>query len=471
MTYPSIIQGGMGTGVSSWVLASAVAKRGQIGVVSGTGLDVVFARRLQLGDVGGHLRRAAQAFPIKEVADRVWSRYYIEGGKRASTPFKSKPMPSIKANQALTELTVLANFVEVFLAKEGHKGLIGINLLEKIQLPTLPSIFGAMLAGVDFVLMGAGIPRAIPMVLDKFASLDPVELPLDVNGALPGEQFTTHFAPVEFCPSSIRSLERPEFFAIVASSALATTLKRKATGAVNGFVVEGNTAGGHNAPPRGAMLTDASGQPIYGPRDDPELDKFCELGLPFWLAGSYGSRERLQEAIAAGAQGIQVGTPFAFCEESGIDPEIKSQVIQMSREGKARVFTDPLASPTGFPFKVLDLGGTLSDSTVYRRRDRLCDLGYLRELYRKEDGTIGYRCPGEPVTDYVAKGGDEANTSGRKCLCNGLLATIGLAQTRKTGSEPPIVTAGDDVANLTRFLKAGQATYSANDVIDTLLAV
>ena len=44
-------------------------------------------------------------------------------------------------------------------------------------------------------------------------------------------------------------------------------------------------------------------------------------------------------------------------------------------EVAARVFTDPLASPTGFPFKVLGLEGTLSEPAVYARRERLCDLG------------------------------------------------------------------------------------------------
>jgi len=42
---PVIIQGGMGVGVSSWWLAQAVARTGQLGVVSGTALDAVLARR------------------------------------------------------------------------------------------------------------------------------------------------------------------------------------------------------------------------------------------------------------------------------------------------------------------------------------------------------------------------------------------------------------------------------------------
>ena len=35
---PTIIQGGMGAAISNWRLARAVAKEGQLGVVSGTAL-------------------------------------------------------------------------------------------------------------------------------------------------------------------------------------------------------------------------------------------------------------------------------------------------------------------------------------------------------------------------------------------------------------------------------------------------
>ena len=208
------------------------------------------------------------------------------------------------------------------------------------------------------------------------------------------------------------------------------TLARKASGHVDGFVIEGDTAGGHNAPPRGPLQLNAIGEPIYGERDIVDLEKIRELGRPFWLAGSYGRPGRLAEALRHGASGVQVGTAFAFCNESGLRPELKQQALQMSRAGNARVFTDPIASPTGFPFKVVLMPGTLSEASHYAARTRICDLGYLRHLYRKPDGTLGYRCPAEPVDDYVKKGGTVADAQGRKCLCNGLVANIGLSQVR-----------------------------------------
>ena len=470
MSHPLIIQGGMGVAVSGWPLARAVSRLGHLGVVSGTALAVVLARRLQLGDPGGELRHALAQFPFPDMAGRILRDYFVPGGKLPRASFKLTPMPSLRPRPELVELTVVANFVEVFLAKEAHDDLVGVNYLEKIQLPTLPSLYGAMLAGADYILMGAGIPRAIPGILDLFAQGQSATMPIDVEGALAGEKHTYSFDPYRFCGGAAPALNRPFFIGIVASATLAIALSKKSSGRVDGFVVEGPTAGGHNAPPRGPLLLTPEGEPVYGPRDLAELDKIRALGLPFWLAGGYGHSGKLAEALRLGAAGIQVGTPFAFCEESGIHPAIKQQAITLSRLGRTRVFTDPVASPTGFPFKVAQLENTLSDPATYRARRRICDLGYLRHPYRKGDGTIGYRCPAEPVTQYLRKGGSAEQTLGRKCVCNGLPATVGLAQVRSESvDEPFLVTVGDDFTQLAKFLPAGSHSYSAADVLRKLL--
>ena len=463
MELPQVIQGGMGVAVSSWRLANAVSRQGQLGVVSGTALDTVFARRLQLGDIEGDLAEAMSHFPDQAMADRVWDRYFIAGGKATSAPFKSKPIWSLTPPKALVELTIVGTFVEVWLAKRGHNNPVGINLLEKIQLPTLATLYGAMLAEVDVILMGAGIPRHIPPLLDYLVAGKGCSLPIDVVG---GEPVQMHFEPGEYvggCP------KRPLFFAIVASASLAQVMAKKCSPPADGFIVEGWKAGGHNAPPRGAMQLSEAGEPVYGERDEVDFAKFRELGLPFWLAGSCGTAEGLKAAQSVGAQGIQVGTAFAFCNESGVSPRVKSQIIRASIEGTTKVFTDPKASPTGFPFKVYQLTGSVSEAEVVEERDRVCDLGYLREAYRTPTGSVGFRCAAEPLDDYARKGGEAANCDGRKCVCNGLLGTIGLAQTRKGIVEPSLVTAGDDVSGVSRFLKPNELSYSAEDVLEVLL--
>lgn len=469
---PIIIQGGMGVAVSGWQLARAVSLEGQLGVVSGTAMDVVLARRLQLGDPGGHMRRALAEFPFSDMVDQILDRYFIPGGKRPDESFRPTCMLSIHPSAEQVELAVAANFVEVFLAGEGHDELIGVNYLEKIQLPTLASIYGAMLAGVDYVLMGAGIPRAIPGVLDKLSRGEPAELPIYVSGAQQGETTISRFDPEKFGSGPPPALKRPKFLAIVASATLASMLARKASGRVDGFVVEGPTAGGHNAPPRGELVFNERGEPTYGQRDEVDLGAMRSLGLPFWLAGSYGVPDRVAAALESGATGVQVGTAFAFCRESGLRDNIKRQVLAMSRSGAVDVFTDPNASPTGFPFKVLQLDGSLSQSSAYNERERICDLGFLRQAYRRSDGTIGWRCPSEPVQTYLHKGGGLAETEGRKCVCNALIANVGLGQFRPGGCpELPLVTCGDEATEIARFASSDEAqTYSARDVIACLLS-
>lgn len=468
--HPAIIQGGMGVGVSNWRLAQAVSRLGQLGVVSGTALDQVLARRLQDGDPGGHMRRGLDRFPVSAMAERIWERYYIRGGKPEGTPYQRLPEHGKESPHELVELCIVANFVEVILAREGHENPVGINYLEKIQIPHLPSIYGAMLAGVEYVLMGAGIPVRIPGVLDHLARHEPANYPLQVTGAQEGDDTTINFVPREFTRREFAPVFRPYFLAIVASNTLAVALQKKSNGRVDGFVVEGPTAGGHNAPPRGKLQLSRAGEPIYGERDTVDLEKLRELGLPFWLAGGWGSTEKLREALAAGAAGVQVGTAFAFCAESGLREDYKQALLNKAMRGQARVFTDPLASPTNFPFKVAQLEGTISEREEYLARPRVCDTGYLREAYRTAEGAIDFRCAGEPVTVYLSKQGKVEETAGRKCLCNALLANIGHPQTRGGKYvEKGMITSGDDLNNIPSFLPPNKTSYTAADVLAKLL--
>ena len=463
---PSIIQGGMGAGVSNWRLAKAVSSAGQLGVVSGTAIDVLLARRLQEGDATGELRSALEHFPIPAMAERVTKSYFRPDGKPASEPYWSKPIVGPRQSRRVTDLLVVANFVEVYLAKSGHDGLVGVNFLHKIEAPLLASIYGAMLAGVDAIIIGAGVPLAIPEIIDRLARGEAVEHRLSVAGASDGSDHKTTFDPNELFDGSAPTLNRPMFFPIVSSTLLARTMVTRTTGRVDGLIIEGPSAGGHNAPPRGKLQLNPQGEPIYGDRDAVDLAAIVALDRPFWLAGSQGTPDALDSALACGATGVQIGTLFAFCAESGLREDFKSLVIERCRAGTIQVFTDPVASPTGFPFKVLTLEGTTSEEDVYRERARICDLGYLREYYEKPDGSIGSRCSAEPLEDWVNKGSSVEETVGRKCLCNCLAANIGQAQVRADGSvEPPMLTVGDDVTTIAQFANG----YGAADVVEFML--
>jgi len=464
---PVIIQGGMGVAVSSWQLAREVSMCGQMGIVSGTAMDAVLARRLQTGDEGGHMRRALAAFPSQEMAQRVLDKYFVEGGKATDAPFKPLPKLTIDTGRAIQELAVVGNFAEVWCAKEGHDGVVGINCLEKLQMATPTALLGAALAGADYVIMGAGIPRDIPQLLTDIAEGREGKIVADVAGGSMTRYITVD--PAGLLGEDLPTIERPDFLAIVSADALANYLYRDESIRPDGFVVEGPSAGGHSAPPRGKMQLDDAGEPIYGARDIVNLQKMADLSLPFWLAGAYGTPDKLAEALADGAAGVQIGTLFALSSDSGLESATQKQMVEELRSGDLTVKNDPRASPTGFPFKVASLQGTQSETAVYEDRPRLCDLSYLRSAYEKDDGEVGYRCPSEPVHMYLKKGGTEAATEGRKCLCNGLMANIGLGQKRKDGyAETRIVTLGQDLVGATLLIEKFPQGWTAKEAVTWL---
>ncbi len=462
----------MGAAISNWELARAVSTQGGLGIVSGTAIGYMLPARLMDGDPGGHCRRALRHFPFQEPVQQILDNYFVPGGKAIDRPYIRPKMWTLNPPNSLYELTIAGSFVEVFLAKEGHDHPVGINLLEKIQMPNTSTLYGAMLAGVDYVFMGAGIPLQIPGILDSLAEHKPVNYRVDVEGAKADDDPRIYFDPEAVFPGvsdQLGSLKRPLFIPIISSVVLAKALLKRASGEINGFMIELPIAGGHNAPPRGALQLNEDDEPIYTEKDVVDLEKIKKLGLPFWLAGGYDTPEKVQQALEAGAQGVQIGTSFAYCDESGMRDDIKKTVIQQVLRGEAKVHTSITASPTGFPFKVVQLAGSISEKEVYEARPRCCDIGLLQHPYKKEDGKVGYRCPSEPVKTYLARGGKLEDTVDRACLCNGLMAKAGFPQPRKDGYiEPSIITSGDELVKIGRFIQPGAAGYTAKDVIDYL---
>lgn len=464
---PEIIQGGMGIGVSGWRLAGAAAKAGAMGVVSGVALDTITARKLQDGDPGGHIREALEAFPVPEISRYVLDRYWNRLGRPGGSPYKLLARPTLSPSPHRQWVSVLSAFVEVYLAKRaaGPGGVVGINFLEKVQLSNPPATYGAMLAGVDAVLVGAGIPAKFPEMLRAFSRHERFELPVEVDGG-GRERHHLVFDPASLIGESPDELVVPSFLAIVSSDTLATFLARDPATRPDGFVVESPEAGGHNAPPRGQLRLDDHGEPVYGPRDRADLEKLTAVGLPFWLAGGQAHSYSLSQAKRSGARGIQTGTMFALCEESGIEPQLRQRLLALLARGGLNVRTDPKASPTGFPFKLVELEGSMADPAVRLSRERSCDLGYLRTAYVTPKGTVSYRCPAERTASFVHKGGSEGDASGRLCLCNGLMSNIGLAQTRRDGyREPPAITLGADLSGPAEMLIAHPGGWDAADVV------
>ncbi|MCC6550929.1 MAG: nitronate monooxygenase [Ignavibacteriaceae bacterium] len=459
-----IISGGMGVGVSSPRLANVVSKMGGLGTLSGVAADRWLARMLQHGDPDGKIRAALSHFPFRETAKRIIDTFFVDGGLAENQAYKVLPVFTFKTPKILIDLTVCANFVLVMLAKEACASPVNINYLEKIQLPHVYSFAGAMLAGVDYITMGAGIPIQVPGILDSLAEGKPACYRINVDGRT--EPAVQKFDLAEHFKEEIPKLKRPGFFPIISSNLLADLFMTKSSGSIEGFIVELPTAGGHNAAPRGKFPLNENGEPVYGPKDVIDFEKIAKHNKPFWIGGSYASPSHIKYAQSLGANGVQVGTIFALSEESGILKVYKDQIRKLAFNNQLIVKTDLLASPTGFPFKVIQLPGTLSEAAVYDARTRICNQGFLTTPYERPDGIIGFRCASERFDQFVRKGGKIEETAERRCLCNGLIA--GSEMTNP--GEPPILTLGDDTSFLKHLMKHEDDTYTAADAMNYLLS-
>jgi len=460
-----IIQGGMGVYISTPFLAKTVSMDGGLGTISGVALERLLAQILQSGDVGGHYRRALFAFPFPEFSDMVLDEFFIEEGNPKGLPKKVTPVFTVNPSRKLIALTVCANYAFAWLAKEGHQNPVSMNYLEKIAMPHVYAITGAMLAGIDFITMGAGLPLEIPQVMRNIVSGKEATYKVYVDG-INIKSHTMRFHPESFFGGKLPPMKLPGFLPIVASNTLATKFMSLPKGSVQGLIIEEPTAGGHNAPPRTRFLG-KGGKVVkdYGEKDVVDYAEIAKLGAPFWLGGAYASPEKLRRALSVGATGIQAGTIFALSDDSGMDPEIRRVLRKLGFEGRLKIRTDFDVSPTGFPFKVVGLPGTIADKKFYKQRRRICDQGALVSLYEKTDGSIGYRCPSEPVLNYINKGGKLEDTVGRGCICNGLIANTVLGNP----GERAVITLGDDIGFLHCLMANSHSSYSASSALQYLV--
>lgn len=497
-----LIQGGMAVYVSTWRLARAVAaeKPGvTAGTISGTALDVVHARLLQLGDPGGHITRALNAFDSRfdvDIGANIRERYFIPGGKEPTQRFKETPVHLVRSldggntippwegqprtvplilDRNIIEMLIVCGFIETWLAKEGHQGRIFMNFLKKVEVPLIYVMYGAILAGIDGVVVGAGNPDGLPAIAARLTNHETVSNELHVLYSEVGETFSIQFDPKRYADGKLakKQLKRPALLAIVTNESQVEDLARSKKGPPDGFVIEHNTAGGHNALPIGAVEKDSEGQFLFTSRDEPNFEAIARVGLPFWPGGGYDSPEKLYEALAAGARGIQVGTMFSLAEESGMRPDLRAVLLEKLKQRQNDLVLSSAFSPAGFPFKIAKIEGSLAEEKVYEDRQRVCSIGGLlqRGLTKPAaDGTrqLIHRCPAEPLASFTNKRGLPFHTQGSRCICNGLFSTVGLAQIHHEGRlepEPPIITLGMHLDGLRRVSRNGQARYQARDVV------
>lgn len=333
-----IIQGGMGVGVSLYPLAKAVAKEGGMGVISSACLDRLVSKRL---------------------------------GKK----FK----------------TYEAVYQEINEAKE-DSGYIGINIMVALMRDYQESVIGAIDAGVDAIISGAGLPLSLPAIKKpKDTALIPI-----VSSARALEIICKRWERLGYRPDAV--------------------------------VLEGPLAGGHLGFTVEQIDDERfSLENLFPPVKD-VAKKYGDF--PVIVAGGIYTHEDINRFLDMGADGVQMGTRFLATVESSADEKYKLSVINAQKED-ILVAIKP-GSPCGLPFRVLKNSPMFVSAQKGLRKPK-CDKGYV--LTKDDKGNYSV-CPAKTDnTNYF-------------CICNGLLSSAGY----NPNEEEPLYTVGTNAYRVDKIL-------------------
>lgn len=333
-----IIQGGMGVGVSLHPLASAVAKEGGIGIISSACLDRLVSKR----------------------------------NKK-------------KVN------TYEAAYEEVSLSKAG-RGFAGINIMVALVRDYEDSVRGAIDAGADFIISGAGLPLGLPAIQP------------------PGD---TALIPIV---SSARALE------------LICRKWERLGYRPDAVVLEGPLAGGHLGFKIDQIYIESNRLENLLP---PVKDMAIKYGnFPVIVAGGVYTHNDILKFLKMGADGVQMGTRFLATEESSATVEYKQAVVDAKEEDI--IIAEKPASPCGLPFRVIKQS-PMYVSGLKRLREPKCNKGAV--LLKDEKGKFT-RCSAKEDNENFF------------CICNGLLSSAGYNR----DEEEPLYTVGTNAWRVNEIL-------------------
>ncbi len=132
---------------------------------------------------------------------------------------------------------------------------------------------------------------------------------------------------------------------------------RSAAGGVDGLVVQGPAAGGHSG------TFDAGRVPPDRPLTDLVREVVAAAGLPVVAAGGVMTAAEVAEVVAAGAEGVAVGTALLLADEAGTSEAHRAGLLDHSRS------TTMIRAFTGRPARGLG-------NTFVERYDARAPVGY-----------------------------------------------------------------------------------------------
>jgi len=333
-----IIQGGMGVGVSLHPLAKAVAQEGGLGIVSSAILDRIVSKR---------------------------------NGKKINT------YDSV--------------FEEVSLSKT-KDGFAGINIMMALGRDFIDSVKGALDAGADAIISGAGLPLNLPVIQPpKDTALIPI-----VSSARALDIICKKWEKLGYRPDAV--------------------------------VLEGPLAGGHLGFRIDQVDLESNKLENLLPPVKDMARKFGDI--PVIVAGGIYTHADIVKFMDMGADGVQMGTRFLATIESSATEAYKQAVVSAKEEDI--IVAHRPGSPCGLPFRVIRQS-PMYVSALQRRRTPKCDKGYV--LMKDAEGKYTV-CPAKESNENYF------------CICNGLLSSAGY----NSDKEESLFTVGTNAYRVDKIL-------------------
>jgi nitronate monooxygenase len=305
----------MGVGVSLYPLARAVAQEGGLGIVSSACLDRLLSKR---------------------------------NGKKLNI--------------------YEAAYEEVSLSKSAG-GFAGINIMCALVRDYEDSVRGALDAGADAIISGAGLPMSLPGIQ---APKDTALIPI-VSSPRALELICKKWERLGYRPDAV--------------------------------VLEGPLAGGHLGFKMDQVDLECN---ILENLLPPVKDMAMKYGdFPIIVAGGIYTHQDIVRFFKMGANGVQMGTRFLATNESSASEAYKQAVLRAKKEDII-VGHDP-GSPCGLPFRVIKQS-PMYVSALKKLRKPKCDKGYV--LLKDAEGKFT-KCPAKESNEH------------HFCICNGLLSSAG----------------------------------------------
>lgn len=328
----------MGVGVSLHPLAKAVAHEGGLGIVSSACIDRLVSKRT---------------------------------GKKFNT--------------------YEASYAEVSLSKT-PQGFVGINIMGALARDFNDSVKGALDAGADAIISGAGLPLNLPAIQPpKDTALIPI-----VSSARALDIICKKWEKLGYRPDAV--------------------------------VLEGPLAGGHLGFRIDQVELESNRLENLFPL---VKDMAMKCGdFPVIVAGGIYTHNDIKRFMEMGADGVQMGTRFLATEESSATEAYKQAVIAAKEEDI--IVAHRPGSPCGLPFRVIKQS-PMYVSSLQQRRQPKCDKGYV--LMKDAEGKFSI-CPAkENNKDYF-------------CICNGLLSSGGY----NPDKEEALYTVGSNAFRIDRIV-------------------